>query len=117
MIKQILDDLVASVNGAQSAIFLDGDGETISQSGDRDLDVQMIGAWDEIQLDRIRDICKGLRLGKVHAVMFSLDKRNELMIPVADEYCLLLVLSTCATIQESLYRAGGTIEQLKGELG
>ncbi len=69
MIKQILDDLVASVNEAQTAIFLDGDGEAISQSGDNDFDMQLIGARNEIELDHIKEICENLSLGKVHAVV------------------------------------------------
>lgn len=116
MIKEILDDLVVSVNGAQAALFLDGDGEAISQSGAKDLDLQLTGAWKEIQLDRIKDLSKNLGLGNVQAVMYSLDQRNELVIPVEDEYCLLLVLSAYATIQESLHRAKSDIERLKTEI-
>ena len=117
MIKEILDDLVASVNGAQAALFLDGDGEAISQSGVQDIDLRLTGAWKEIQLDRIKDISKNLGLGKVHAVMNSVDQRNELVIPVEDEYCILLILSAYATIQESLHGAKSSLEQLKIEIG
>lgn len=116
MIKQILDDLVAELPGAQATIFLDGDGEAISQSGVQDFDVRLIGAWKEIQLDRIKDISKNLGLGSVHAVMYSLDQRNELVIPIEEEYCLLLILSPITSIQECLYRAQGGLERLKREI-
>ena len=116
LIKQILDDLVAAVNGAQAAIFLDGEGETISQSGDHDIDVQMIGAWKEIELDRIKNISKRFNLGEVHAVLFSLDQINELVVPVADEYCLLLMLSALANIQEAMTAVKKTIERLKEDM-
>jgi predicted regulator of Ras-like GTPase activity (Roadblock/LC7/MglB family) len=117
LIKQILNDLVAAVNGARTAIFLDGEGETISQSGDHDIDVQLIGAWKEIELDRIKDISKRLKLGEVHAVLFSLDQLNELVVPVADEYCLLLLLSAYASIQDAMTGVKNTIERLKEEIG
>jgi predicted regulator of Ras-like GTPase activity (Roadblock/LC7/MglB family) len=117
LIKKIMNDLVVSVNGAQTAVFLDGDGETISQSGDQDIDVQLIGAWKEIELDRIRDVSKRLKLGDVRAVLFSLDQLNELMVPVEDEYCLLLLLSAYANIQDAMTGVKSTVERLKEEIG
>jgi predicted regulator of Ras-like GTPase activity (Roadblock/LC7/MglB family) len=117
LIKQILNDLVAAVNGAQTAIFLDGEGETISQSGDHNFDVQLIGAWKEIELDRIKNISKRLKLGEVHAVLFSLDKLHELVVPVADEYCLLLLLSANASVQDAMAGVKNTIERLKEDIG
>jgi len=116
LIKRILDDLVAVENGVRAAIFLDGDGETIAQSGDRDFDVQMIGAWKEIHLDLIKDISKRMKFGKVHAVFFSLDKGKELVVPIEDEYCLVLLLSVYADFQVALNGAGSSIERLKKDI-
>ena len=116
MIKRILDELVASVSGARGAIFLDGEGETIAQSGDDTIDARLIGAWKEIQLDKIKDISMRLGLGEVHAVLFSLDQGNELVIPVADEYCLLLFLSAYASIQDALKGGKRAIERLKKDI-
>lgn len=117
MIKQILNDLVAAVHGAQAAIFLDGEGETISQSGDRDFDVQLIGAWKELELDRTREISKRFKLGEVHAVLFSLEHVHEIVVPVGDEYCLLLLLSAYADIQDAMTSVKNTIERLKEDIG
>jgi predicted regulator of Ras-like GTPase activity (Roadblock/LC7/MglB family) len=117
LIKRILDDLVAEGNGVQAAIFLDGEGETIAQSGDRNFDVQLIGAWKEIHLDRIRDISKRLKFGEVHAVFFSLDKGKELAVPVVDDYCLVLLLSVYADFRDALKRAGRAAERLKKDIG
>ena len=116
MIKSILDDLVASVSGARGAIFLDGEGETIAQAGDDAIDLRLIGAWKEIQLDKIKDISKRLSLGEVYAVLFSLDQGNELVIPVADDYCLLLFLSAYANIQDALKGGKKAIERLKKDM-
>jgi predicted regulator of Ras-like GTPase activity (Roadblock/LC7/MglB family) len=116
LIKQILDDLVAAENEIQAAIFLDGEGETISQSGDRDADIQLIGAWKEIQLDRIKDISKRLKFGEVHAVFFSLEQGKELVVPVVDEYCLVLLLSVYADFRDALNRAKSAIERLKKDI-
>jgi predicted regulator of Ras-like GTPase activity (Roadblock/LC7/MglB family) len=116
LIKRILDDLISEENGIRAAIFLDGEGETVVQSGDRDVDVQLIGAWKEIQLDRIKDISKRLKFGEVHAVLFSLDQGKELVVPVVDEYCLVLLLSVSADFRDALNRAGSAVERLKKDI-
>ena len=116
MIKRILDDLVSEENGIQAAIFLDGEGETIVQSGDYDVEVRLIGAWKEIQLDRIKDISKRLKFGEVHAVLFSLDQGKELVLPVVDEYCLVLLLSVTADFRDALNKAGSAAELLKKDI-
>jgi predicted regulator of Ras-like GTPase activity (Roadblock/LC7/MglB family) len=116
LIKRILDDLVADGRGVQAAIFLDGEGETIVQSGERNFDIQLIGAWKEIQLDRIKDISKRLKFGEVHTVLFTLDQGKELVIPVVDEYCLVLLLSASADFRDALNRAGIAIELLKKDI-
>jgi predicted regulator of Ras-like GTPase activity (Roadblock/LC7/MglB family) len=117
LIKRILDDLVAEGNEVRAAIFLDGEGETIGQSGERDVDIQMIGAWKEIHLDQIKDISKRLKIGNVRAVLFSMDKEQELVIPVADEYCLVLILSVYANFRVALNSAGNAVERLKEDIG
>ena len=116
MIKRILDDLVAAGNGVQAAIFLDGEGETIAQSGDRNFEVQMIGAWKELHLDRIKEISNRMKFGEVHAVFFSLDKGKELVVPVENEYCLVLLLSVYADFKVALNGAGSAIERLKKDI-
>jgi predicted regulator of Ras-like GTPase activity (Roadblock/LC7/MglB family) len=116
LIKRILDDLVAAGNGVHAAIFLDGEGETIAQSGDRNFEVQLIGAWKEIQLDRIKDISNRLKLGEVHAVLYSLDQGKELVVPVEDEYCLVLLLSVYADFRDALNGASRAVERLKEDI-
>lgn len=102
MINAILEGLVSAIGGAQAAIFLDGDGEAIAQAGNTEIDLRLLGAWKEIQLDHIREITARLGLGAVHAVLFSLDEGNELIIPVSGEYCLLLFLSAYANLPEAM---------------
>ncbi len=116
MIEKILNDLVASVKGARAAIFLDGDGETISQAGAADVDMKLLGAWKEIHLDHIKEITGQLGLGSVQAVLFSLEEGNELIVPVGSKYCLLLFLSPFAGLQEALGHLADTVQQLQKEI-
>ncbi len=116
MFTKILEEALSSISGARAVIFLDGEGETIALAGDPDVDMQFRGAWKEIHLDHIRKISKRLGHGDVHAVLFSLDDGNELMVEVAGEYCLLLFLSNYAHIQDVLKGIKTAVESLKKEL-
>jgi predicted regulator of Ras-like GTPase activity (Roadblock/LC7/MglB family) len=116
LINRILEELVASVPGARAAIFLDMDGESIAQAGDSSVDLRLLGAWKEIHLDQIKQISGQLGMGTVHAVLFSLDEGNELIAPVAGEYCLLLFLSTYADIREAITALKKAVDLLKKEI-
>lgn len=117
MIDQILENLISSVNGAQAAIFLDGDGESIAQIGDAAGDIRLIGAWKEIHLDRIREITGRLGLGETRAVLFSLEEGNELIVPVSDEYCLLLFLSAFADLRDAMAKLKEAVQRLRENIG
>ncbi len=116
MLDQILNDLVATAPGAKAAIFLDMDGESIAQAGDAGIDIRLLGAWKEIHLDHIKDISGRLGMGTVHAVLFSLEEGNELIAPVAGEYCLLLFLSAYADVPAGIAALKKAVELLKKEI-
>jgi predicted regulator of Ras-like GTPase activity (Roadblock/LC7/MglB family) len=115
-INNILEDLLTSVTGARAAIFLDMDGESISQVGDASVDLKLLGAWKEIHLDHIKEISERLGMGTVQAVLFSLDEGNELIAPVAGDYCVLLFLSVYANLQQALTALKIAIERLKKDI-
>ena len=102
MINQILENLLTSAPGAKATIFLDTEGESIGQAGDTGIDMKLLGAWKEIHLDHIKEISGRLGLGNVHAVLFSLEEGNELIVPVGGEYCLLLFLSAYADLHGAI---------------
>jgi hypothetical protein len=83
-------------------------------AGDATMDIKLIGAWKEIRFDRIKDISG--RSGWDIAVLFSLDEGNELVVPVAREYCLLLFLSAYANMQEAMTALTTAIELLKKDI-
>ncbi len=116
MLEKILGKLITSVDGAQAAVFLDHDGEAIAQSGDFAIDVRLLGAWKEIHLDHIKEITGRLGLGSVHAVLFSMEEGNELMAPVLNDYCLLLLMSHYANLQSAMDGLKKTIDELIVEI-
>ncbi len=116
MLNTILENLLAEVDGARAAIFLDDDGEAIAQAGDTSVDMKLRGAWKEIHLGHIKDVSGRLGLGAVHAVLFSLEEGNELLVPVAEEYCLLLFLSAYADLHHAIAALKRTVERLKKDI-
>ncbi len=116
MIDQILKDLITSVNGARAAIFLDGDGESIALAGETSVDMRLVGAWKELELDRLKAITGRLGLGGIHAVLFSKDDGNELVVPIGEEYCLLLFLSALSNLQEALARLKEAMKLLEKDI-
>jgi predicted regulator of Ras-like GTPase activity (Roadblock/LC7/MglB family) len=111
-----MEELVAAAPGAKAAIFLDNEGESIAYAGDAGIDIKLLGAWKEIHLDHIKDISSRLGMGMVHAVLFSLDAGNELIAPVAEDYCLLLFLSPYADVREAIVAIKKAVELLKKEV-
>jgi len=116
VLEQILGDLITSVRGASAAIFVDGDGEAIVQAGEAEKDIRLLGAWKEIHLDRINEITGGLGLGTVKAVLFSLDEGNELIVPVAPDYCLILFMSPYSDIRLAMSELEKTIVLVKKDI-
>ncbi len=116
MLNKVLQDTITRVHGARAVIFLDGEGEEIAKAGAVDVDMKFVGAWKEIHLDHIREIATRLNLGSIHAVLFSLDEGNELIVPVTEEYCLLVFLSSYAHVQDVLSGLRPAIELLKKEV-
>ena len=116
MLEQILSDLIKTVRGASAAIFVDGDGEAIAQSGETKTDIKMLGAWKEIHLDRIKEITNRLGLGSVNAVLFSLDEGNELIAPVGSEYCLILFMSSYSDVRQAMAELEKAIVLVKKDI-
>lgn len=114
--QEILENLVRSVQGASAVIFLDGEGEAIAQAGNTGQDIKFLGAWKEIHLDQIKEITLRLGLGTVHAVLFSHDQGNELLMPVSTEYCLLLFLSSYADIKKARDELDKSIDLLRKDI-
>ena len=116
MLNQILDEVLTSINGSRAVIFLDGEGEAIAHAGSHAADIKLLGAWKEIHLDQIRNIALRLGIGEIHAVLFSLDGGNELLVPVSEEYCLLVFLSVYAGVEDAMRGLKTAVERLKQEI-
>lgn len=116
MLDAILQGLIGSVKGASGAIFLDGDGEVIADTGEGVKDIKLQGAWKEIHFDMIKEITGRLGLGSVQAVLFSRDQGTELMVPVEADYCLVLFLSSYADLKNAMDELKNALELIKKDI-
>jgi predicted regulator of Ras-like GTPase activity (Roadblock/LC7/MglB family) len=116
VLNQILNNMINSVQGASAAMFLAGDGESIVQAGENNTDIKIMGAWKEIHLDQIKEITGRLQLGSVKAVLFSLDRGNELIVPVEPDYCLILFMSSYTDIRQAMTEVEKAIVLIKKDI-
>ncbi len=78
--------------------------------------MRLLSTCKEIHLDRIKEILGRLGLGTVQAVLISLEEGNELVVPVAGEYCLHLFLSAYASLQDAMTELKRTVELLRRDI-
>lgn len=91
---KILEEMVAKVDGSVAALFLDYDGEAVDLAG-RNLpkyDLQVIGAYQGIFLDRVRKICAVVSHGEPLRFKIDMESSSFLNAVLKDGYCLVLVL-------------------------
>jgi len=86
--------MVTRVDGSVAALFLDYDGEAVDVAG-RNLskhDLQVIGAYQGIFLDRVRKICAAASHGEPLRFKIDMEGSTFLNTVLKDGYYLVLVL-------------------------
>jgi hypothetical protein len=95
--RQILDELLVTTAGSLAAIFLDWEGETIALACDRDLsdhELRILGAYQGIFLDRLRDICTRIAAGQPHRFKLEFEEQSVLSYDVRDGYYIVLLVDS-----------------------
>lgn len=93
--RTILDELLATTSGAFAAIFLDFDGETVQLVCDRDIsdhDLRIVGAYQGIFLDRLRQLCAKAQIGTPHRFKIEFPSLMMLSSDLKDGYYVVLLL-------------------------
>ncbi len=96
----ILHELLVTTAGAVAALFLDYDGETVELVCEHDLsdhDLRIVGAYQGIFLEQLREICTKLKIG--HPLRFHVDFEGHtgiLICDVKDGYYLVLLVDNKA---------------------
>lgn len=97
----ILHELLVTTSGAIAAIFLDYEGETVELVCEHNLsdhDLRIIGAYQGIFLDRLREICTKVKIGT--PLRFRVDFEGHTSIlscDVKDGYYIVLLIDNKAS--------------------
>ncbi len=99
--QQILLKLVLSTKGALGAIFADFYGDAVQVVGERPFeagehDLAIVGAYQGITMQRLRDICTNASLGEPIRFGTDFTTMHVLSCDLKDGYYLVLILDPTA---------------------
>lgn len=103
MFRLILDQLLVTTRGALAALFLDSEGETVELVCDRDLSdhgLRILGAYQGIFLDRLRDLCAHADAGEPRRFKLQFEEMSVMSYDVKDGYYVVLLVD--ATFNEGV---------------
>ena len=95
--QRILRQLVSRTHGALGAIFLDWEGETVEVVTERPLDaddhdLRVIGAYQGIFLNRLRELAAKLPVGRPLRFKIEFERSSTLSCDLKEGYYLVLVV-------------------------
>jgi predicted regulator of Ras-like GTPase activity (Roadblock/LC7/MglB family) len=115
--KVLLSELVNEVPGAQGAIIADWEGEAVDQSGQMDdYELKVIGAHKGIILHNLRDVVKRLGDDQLLELVITTDQAQTLVLPVTNDYFLVLTLDRSAMLGRALFEARRCAQALQREI-
>lgn len=115
MFRYILNELLATTNGALAALFLDWEGETVELVCDRDLsdhDLRIIGAYQGIFLSQLRTLCDKVAAGAPQRFKIDFPDTKILSSDVKDGYYVVLLVDRTANEGLAWHR----LESCRGKL-
>ncbi len=114
--RGILDDLVARVAGARSALLLDVQGEVVVGAGDLNERQRLIGAYQGIALGMASRIAGRFGAGEIRPLGWRHDGGSVLLATLRDGYYLVLSLGPEALTAVAAHRCEEARARLDEEL-
>lgn len=112
-----MQELVDSVEGAQSAIFLDKDGEAVQwHPEDEGQRLCLRAAYLAVPVESCRRSVKKLNLGKINHLFFIYEGARFVIKEVDEAYFLLLELGPAANMGQALEKIEKTAAILRQEI-
>jgi predicted regulator of Ras-like GTPase activity (Roadblock/LC7/MglB family) len=116
MYQQLLERLLASVEGAEAAILLDSDGELVVQAGQRDERHRLIGAYQALTLAALQRIAERCDLGGVDYVVRRHEGGSVILRPLKDGYYLVLSLAAGIAVAPGVHFSSRILDDINQEL-
>jgi len=115
--KKVLKDLVENVPGAQGAIVADWEGEAVDHvSLIDDYELKVIGAHKGVILYNLREVVRRLDGGGLEELVISTEKTQTLVLPITDDYFLVLTLERGDVLGRALFESRRCVLRLKEEI-
>lgn len=115
--KRLLTELVEEVPGALGAILADWEGESVDHAGQMDdYELKVVGAHKGVILQNLREAVQRLENDEVEEVVVTTQKVQTLVLPVTQEYFLVLALKRGDLLGRALFEARRCVVLLKKEI-
>ncbi len=115
--RLLLDELMQQVPGALGAIIADWEGEAVDQAARiDDYQLQVVGAHKGIVLTNLRAIVKQLEDNRLREFVITTEKNHTLVLPITEDYFLLLLLERGAILGRALFAARRCMRKLHAEI-
>jgi predicted regulator of Ras-like GTPase activity (Roadblock/LC7/MglB family) len=115
--KGPLARLLAGVPGAQGAIIADWEGEAVDQVGLlEDYDLKVLGAHQGVILHHLRQVVARLGDDRLCELVITTGRAQTLVLPVTDEYYLVVTLDRSAALGRALFEARRSAQLLRKEI-
>lgn len=115
--QKILADLLDRLPDAQGAILADWEGEAVDQvSRIGDYEIKVIGAHKGIILTNMRQAMRDLGSDTLEEIIVTTERSQTLILPVTQDYYLVLSLPRNEAFGRALFEARRTIARLRHEI-
>ena len=110
-------ELLERVPGAQGAIIADWEGEAVDQVARiDDYELKVIGAHKGVILNNLRQVVRRLDGGSLEELVIATEKTQTLVLPLTEEYFLVLTLACGDALGRALFEARRCAACLKMEI-
>ncbi len=114
--QRILDELVASVADARTALLLDTQGEIVVGAGDLDERHRLIGAYHGIALGMASRTATRFGIGAIDTIVWRHAGGSVILSTLNDGYYLVLATGARTPIAVARHRCEDTRERLNQEI-
>ncbi|MCK5913627.1 MAG: roadblock/LC7 domain-containing protein [Desulfuromusa sp.] len=114
--KTLLRRLLEDIPGALGAIIIDWEGEAVDQVTRTDeYDIKVLGAHSGIILSLLREALSRVDSGDLEEVVIRTDYNKTLMVPLTEDYLLIVQLDAAAIAARAAYKMRRCVDELRSE--
>ena len=115
--QAIMTELIRKVPGALGAILADWEGEAVDHAARMDdYELRLVGAHKGIILGNLREVVRRLEGDRLREIVITSEKNQTVVLPITDEYFLVLFLGREAMLGRALLEARRCLATLYAEI-